>query len=89
MRHPSRSQHEQLLQHRHNPNAPALAAAGTGILQGQAGTASSSASLRSKIDVILPYIIIVAVVVEAGDAFSCAEYLSSHWEGRAGCWEGV
>lgn len=53
MIHPSRSQLEQLLHPRRNSNALALAAAGTRVTEGQAGTAASSASLRPKIDVIL------------------------------------
>ena len=53
MIHPSCSQLEQLLHHCQNSNALALAAAGTRVAEGQAGTAGSSASLRPKIDVIL------------------------------------
>lgn len=54
VRHPSHSQHEQLVHHCHNPNIPVLAAAGAGILEGQAGTAGTSVSLRPKTGVVLP-----------------------------------
>lgn len=91
VRHPSHSQHERLLHHCHNANTSGLAAASTGILEDQAGTAGSSVSLRPKTDVIL--------LLHHHHHHSCCGWrfgvgsavlgISPNAYTNVGCWEGV